>query len=302
MAVWDNIQLLFAAPQLVLQALVNGVVIGALFALAAYGMALVWGVMRVINIAQGEFVILGGYIGFTLYQNGAHPLWGIPAAAVLLFALGWILYRLIIWRIVDRDLFTSILATFGISIMIQQLMNLFFGADVQVADAGFDSILLLDGAVILPVIRIVSLGACVLAAIAMILLMRKTRMGRAIRATAQNARAAKILGVNTDRVYASTFALNAALCGVAGALAAMTFTIHPYIGLPYTVRSFMIVIVAGLGNLPGVVAAAMGLGTAEELSDYILGAEYRLAFVFSLLVVILVWRNRVLARKRMYLK
>ena len=302
MAVWDNIQLLFAAPQLLLLAALNGVVIGALFALAAYGMALVWGVMRVINIAQGEFVILGGYIAFFLYQNGAHPLWGVPLAAAVLFALGWGLYRLVIWRIVDRDLFTSILATFGISIMIQQLMNLFFGADVRIADADFGEFFWLDGAVVMPHIRVVSLFACAIVAAGVIALMQKTGMGRAIRATAENARAARILGVNTDRVYAATFALNASLCGVAGALAAMTFTIHPYIGLPYTVRSFMIVIVAGLGNLPGVIAAAMGLGTAEELSDYILGAEYRLAFVFSLLVVILVWRNRALARKRMYLK
>ena len=302
MTVWDNIQLLFAAPQLILQAVLNGAVIGAFFALAAYGMALVWGVMRVINIAQGEFVILGGYAAIFLYQNGVHPLWGLPFAAAALFALGWALYLLVIRRIVDRDLFTSILATFGISIMIQQLMNLLFGADVQVADAGFDSILMMDGAIVMPKIRLVSLLACALAAGAVIMLMKKTRMGRAIRATAQNARAAKILGVNTDRVYASTFALNAALCGVAGALAAMTFTIHPYIGLPYTVRSFMIVIVAGLGNLPGVIAAAMGLGTAEELSDYVLGAEYRLAFVFSLLVAVLIWRNRALEKKRMYLK
>ena len=302
MTVWDNVQLLFAAPQLVLQAAINGVVIGALFALAAYGMALVWGVMRIINIAQGEFVILGGYIAFFLYASGMHPLWGLPAAAVALFALGWALYRLVIWRIVDRDLFTSILATFGISIMIQQLMNLFFGADVRVADAGFGSFSLLDGAVIVPQIRALSLVACAVVAAAVVVAMRRSRMGRAIRATAQNARAARVLGVNTDRVYAATFALNAALCGAAGALAAMTFTIHPYIGLPYTVRSFMIVIVAGLGNLPGVVAAAAGLGTAEELSDYVLGAEYRLAFVFSLLVVILVWRNRTLARKRLRLE
>ena len=226
----------------------------------------------------------------------------MPVAAVALFALGWALYRLVIWRIVDRDLFTSILATFGISIMIQQLMNLFFGADVRVADAGFGSFSLLDGAVIVPQIRALSLVACAVVAAAVVVAMRRSRMGRAIRATAQNARAARVLGVNTDRVYAATFALNAALCGAAGALAAMTFTIHPYIGLPYTVRSFMIVIVAGLGNLPGVVAAAAGLGTAEELSDYVLGAEYRLAFVFSLLVVILVWRNRTLARKRLRLE
>ena len=302
MSVLDNIQLLINAPWLTAQALVNGLVIGALFALAAYGMALVWGVMKIINIAQGEFVILGGYVAFFLYQQNIHPLWGVPTAAVLLFLLGWLLYRLIIWRIINRDLFTSILATFGISIMIQQLMNLFFGADVQVAHANFGSFALFDGSLILPRIRLVSLGVCVLLALAVVVFMKRSKIGNAIRATAQNARAAQIMGVDADRVYATTFALNAALCGAAGALVAMTFTLHPYIGLPYTVRSFMIVIVAGLGNFPGVLAAAGGLGVAEELSDYIFGTEFRLAFVFSLLVLILVFRNWQLTKKRMYLK
>ena len=302
MSVLDNIQLLINAPWLTAQALVNGLVIGALFALAAYGMALVWGVMKIINIAQGEFVILGGYVAFFLYQQNIHPLWGVPTAAVLLFLLGWLLYRLIIWRIINRDLFTSILATFGISIMIQQLMNLFFGADVQVAHANFGSFALLDGSLIVPRIRLVALGVCVLLALAVVVFMKRSKIGHAIRATAQNARAAQIMGVDADRVYATTFALNAALCGAAGALVAMTFTLHPYIGLPYTVRSFMIVIVAGLGNFPGVLAAAGGLGVAEELSDYIFGTEFRLAFVFSLLVLILVFRNWQLTKKRMYLK
>ena len=302
MPIIDNIQLLISAPWLAGQAVVNGIVIGALFALAAYGMALVWGVMKIINVAQGEFVILGGYVAFYLYQNEIHPLWGLPLAAVLLFALGWALYKTVICRIVDRDLFTSILATFGISIMIQQLMNLSFGADVQTADAGFGSALLFDGALIMPHIRIAAFFAVAVVAAGVIVFMKTGKIGRAIRATAQNARAAKILGIDTDRVYAVTFAFNAALCGIAGALVAATFTIHPYIGLPYTVRSFMIVIVAGAGNLPGVIAAAFGLGAAEELSDYILGAEFRLAFVFSLLVAILVWRNYRLTKKRLYLK
>ena len=173
---------------------------------------------------------------------------------------------------------------------------------VQVADAGFDTLFLLDSTLTVPYIRLVTFAVCAVVATALILFMKKSKIGRAIRATAQNARAARVLGIDTDRVYAVTFALNAAICGVAGALVAMTFTIHPYIGLPYTVRSFMIVVVAGLGNLPGVIAAAVGLGTAEELSDYVLGAEFRLAFVFSLLVVILVFRNRQLAKKRLYLK
>jgi branched-chain amino acid transport system permease protein len=134
------------------------------------------------------------------------------------------------------------------------------------------------------------------------LFLKRSRMGQAIRATAQNARAARILGVATDQVYAWTFALNAAICGAAGALVAMTWIIHPYLGLPYTLRSFMIVIVAGLGNVGAVLGAGIGLSIAENFAGFILGTEYQAAFVFSLLVVILVWRRFWLGRERRYLQ
>lgn len=293
----DNLRLLADAPWLVVQALFDGIMVGALFALVAYGMALVWGVMKIINIVQGELVIIGGYIAYYLYDAGIHPLWGLPVAGVLLFALGWLLYETVIRRVVDRDVFVSILATFGLSILLQQLMNQFFGADVRLANAGFGTLTFTSG-LALPVIRIIGFVACALFAVLIVLFMRGTRTGMAIRATAQNARAAGIVGIRTHTAYAFTYALNAAICGVAGALIAMTFTIHPYIGLPYTVRSFMIVVMAGLGNLPGVILAGTGLGFAEQMADYVLGTEFRLAFIFSLLVVTLVVRNRRLARMR----
>ena len=298
---WQNLQLLWDAPWLIGQALLNGVIIGALFALVAYGMALVWGVMKIINIAQGEFVILGGYIAYYLTTLGIHPLWGVPVAGGVMFLLGGALYWTIISRVVGRDVFISILATFGLSILIQQLMNQVFGADVRLADSGFD-IWSFDWGGTLPAIRLVGFGVCLATAAAIILFMKKTRMGMAIRATAQNARAAKIVGIATHRTYALTYALNTAICGVAGVLVATILTIHPYIGLPYTVRSFMIVVVAGLGNLPGVIVSGVGLGFAEELSDFILGAEFRLAFIFSLLVLVLVWRNHRLVKQRAYLE
>lgn len=131
--------------------------------------------------------------------------------------------------------------------------------------------------------------------------MRKSRLGQAIRATAQNARAARILGVDTGRVYAMTYALNAAICGAAGALVAMIWVISPFGGLIYTVRSFMIVVLAGLGNLAGVVVAALGLGAAEQFVGFILGAQFQIAFIFLALVVILVLRSWRLRAQRRYL-
>ena len=294
--------LIFQAPILIVQASMDGILIGILFALIAYGMALQWGVMNIINIAQGDLVILGGYIAYTMYLAGIHPGWGVIISPIIMYFVGYGLYKLVINKVVDRDLFISILATFGIAIVMQQLMNFIFGADVVVAQSEYGTTMLFDNSVTLPNSKIFAAVISVIYAIALVIYMKKSKLGRAIRATAQNARAAKILGVDTEKVYAATFGINAALCGVAGALIAITLTLHPYVGLPYTVRSFMIVIIAGLGNLPAVAISGMGLGLFEEFADYILGTEFRIGAVFMLLVFILVYRRFKLSKKREYLK
>ena len=297
----DNLTLLFEAPSLAVQLLIDGVLIGAVFALAAYGLALVWGVMNIINVCQGEFVMLGGYVALYVARAGLSPFFGIPAAMIVLFVVGWLAYRLVIFRIVERDLFISLLATFGLSILIGQLMNLGFGANIETLDAHLGTWFLLGGMVTVAQIKVVALLVTLAIATLIVLFMRRSRLGQAIRATAQNARAARILGVDTDRVYAMTYALNAAICGAAGALVAMIWVISPFSGLIYTVRSFMIVVLAGLGNLVGVMVAALGLGAAEQFVGFILGAQFQIAFIFLALVVILILRSWRLRRHRRYL-
>jgi len=298
----SNLTVLFEAPMLALQLLVDGVLIGAIFCLAAYGMALVWGVMNVINIAQGEFVMLGGFVTLMVAEAGLHPLLGLPAAVLALYLLGWLLYRVVVFRVVDKDLFISLLATFGISIFLAQSANLLFGSDPQVAEAGLGSLSLFDGGLVVSRVKLVAFALALLLGVGLYLFLKRSRLGQAIRASAQNARAARLMGIDTDRVYATTYALNAAICGAAGSLVVMTWVIHPYIGLAYTIRSFMIVVVAGLGNLLGVIVAGVALGAVEISAGFVLGAEYQLAFVFSLLVVILLVRNFRLGRQRRYLK
>ena len=294
--------LLLQSGSLSVQLLLDGLLVGAIFALAAYGMALVWGVMNIINVSQGELVILGGYVTWLLSTLGIHPLFGIPVSGAVLFVVGWALYRTVMFRLIDRDLFVSLLATFGLSIVLQQVMNQVFGADLRNANAGLDSTLLLGDSVVLGNVKLVAFAVALVTAGLLVLFLRRSRAGRAIRATAQNARAARLVGVRTDRVYALAFALNAALCGVAGALVAMVWVIHPFIGITYTVRSFMIVVVAGLGNVASVAAAAAALGVAENFAGFSLGVEFQTAFVFSLLVVILVVRSYLLSRRRQVLR
>ena len=298
----DNLSLFVQYPPLALDVILNGLLIGAIFALAAYGMALVWGVLNIVNVVQGELVVLGGYITFVAVQWGMPPLLGLPLSAAAMFCIGWLIYRAVIFRVVDRDIFISILATFGLSILIQQLANALFGSDVRTVDADLGSLHLLGGAVTLAGIKLLAFVLALGAGGALWFFLRKARLGQAIRATAQDPRAARILGIDTDRVFAMTYALNAALCGAAGSLAVMAWTIHPYVGLPYTVRSFMVVVVAGVGNVAGVVAAGLGLGALENVAGFVFGVEFQIAFVFALMVVILVWRNAKAARKRSYLE
>ncbi|MBP0620875.1 branched-chain amino acid ABC transporter permease [Cupriavidus consociatus] len=296
-----DLTVLLQSPELNAQLVVDGLLAGAIFALAAYGMALVWGVMNLINVAQGELVMLGGYMVIWLVGRGMPAPLAVPLAAALMYAVGWGLYRIVIFRLVERDLFVSVLATFGLSIVLQQLANLVFGADVRTLDAGFGS-LFLPGGLVVPKVKLAAFAAALALGAALMLFLRHSRRGQAIRATAQNARAARVLGVDTDRVYATTFALNAAICGAAGGLVAMTWIIHPYLGLPYTVRAFMIVVVAGLGSMLPVLGAAGGLGIAENYAGFLLGAEYQTAFLYALLVAILVSRNLMQRRHRGYLR
>jgi branched-chain amino acid transport system permease protein len=286
-----NIAILGAAPVLNLGLLIDGLLIGSIFALAAYGLALVWGVMNVKNLAQGDFIMLGGYITWSLGNHGINPLFGVGAAFVLLWCFGWVLYRTVISKVITRDLFTSLLATFGIAIVIQQTLNLAVGPDTQSAHSSLPIWSFAGGLISVSGTRVLGFVLAILLALAVVLFMRNSRMGQAIRATAQDARAARVVGIDTEKVYAFTFCLNAAICGAAGALVALVWNVQPFLGTTYSIRLFVIVTAAGFGNLPGVIAAGFGMGVFEQFGGFLLGAEFQQALIVILLLGVLGYRQ-----------
>ncbi len=290
----QNFNLLIQFPIVNLKVIIDGVMVGALFALAAFGLAMVWGVMNVKNLAQGDLVIAGGYIAwFSSTQMGAysiHPLLGVPLAFVIMWGVGWICYKLIINRVIERDLFTSLLATFGLAIMIAQLLNLLFGSDTQSVKLPYDTLYFADGLIDVPMAKLIGVGMALVLGVGVVLFMWYSRMGQAIRATAQDPRAARVLGIDTDKVYAFTFSLNAAICGAAGAIIVMVWVIQPFYGIVYSIRAFVVVTAAGLGNLPGVVAAGLGLGVLEQYGGLIFGIGYQQAIAVLLLLLVLMLR------------
>jgi len=297
-----NIGLLFEFPVVNLKIVIDGVMIGALFALAAYGLALVWGVMNVKNLAQGDIVISGGYVSWWLVEQGFPALLGVPAAFIVMWGIGWIVYKLVISRVIERDLFTSLLATFGLAIMMAQILNLLFGSDTQSVDLGYDTLYFADGLIDIPIAKLIGVIMAALLAAGVIIFMKSSRMGQAIRATAQDARAARVLGIDTEKVYAFTFSLNAAICGAAGAIIVMVWLIQPFYGITHSIRAFVIVTAAGLGNLPGVIAAGLGIGALEQYGAHIFGIGYQQAIAVMLLLLVLLIRLIQQLRVRQVLK
>ena len=295
----DNLQLLFVwAPIINLQVILDGIFVGAVFALSAYGLALVWGVMNIKNLAQGDFVIMGGYLALSLHYLGIPlPLILIIVVAIM-FVFGWGIYILIIRRIIDQDMFVSLLATFGLSLLLQQVINLFYGPEVQTIDMKMGAYDAFDYMVSIPYSKVLSLILAAIITICVVLFMKRSRMGQAIRATAQDPRAARVLGIDTDRVYAFTFAFNAALCGAAGVLVSIIWVIQPFYGITYSVRSFAIVTAAGLGNLPGVISAAFGIGLFEKYTGMILGTAYEVDAPVAILLIVLIIRQINMKRNR----
>ncbi len=286
----SNISLLFEFPVVNLKIVIDGVMIGALFALAAYGLALVWGVMNVKNLAQGDFVIAGGYTAWWFANQGLPPLLGVPLAFIVLWVVGWIIYKLVISRVIERDLFTSLLATFGIAIMMAQILNLMFGSDTQSISLEYKTLYFFDGFIDVPIAKLLGVLMATALAAGVIIFMKSSRMGQAIRATAQDARAARVLGIDTEKVYAFTFSLNSAICGAAGAIIVMVWVIQPFYGITHSIRAFVIVTAAGLGNLPGVIAAGLGIGAMEQYGAHIFGIGYQQAIAVLLLLIVLIVR------------
>ena len=254
--------------------------------------------MNVKNLAQGDFVIMGGFIALGLHEYlGIHPIISIPIVLILMFAYGWAVYKLIIKRVIDNDMFVSLLATFGLSLLMQQVMNLIYGPEVRIIDPELPIYEFFDF-ITVPMAKIISLILAAIFALIITIFMKKSRMGQAIRATAQDARAARVLGINTDNVYAFTFALNAAICGVAGVMVSIIWVLQPFYGITYSLRTFAIVTAAGLGNLPAVIGTGFVLGLIEKYTSIILGVEYEIAAAVVMLLVVLMWRQIQMRKNR----
>jgi branched-chain amino acid transport system permease protein len=273
------------------QILVNGILLGGLYGLMALGMALVWGVLNIVNLAHGSFIMLGGYAVYYLFTFvGIDPLLALPLGMLIMFVFGFLVQRYIINFIVGSALLNTLLITFGLDVVMTYLAQLVFSADFRTINPSYAGSNVALGGVVIPLVRLAGFFIAFMLAGTLWWVLNVTSLGRAIRATAQNLVAARLYGVNPRILYPVTFGLGAALTGAAGGLYGMVAQLTPYIGAELTAKSFVIAIIGGLDNPFRVVLGGCVIGIAEAFGAVYFGPTYTNVISFGLLVLILVIR------------
>lgn len=286
---------------LYLQVLLNGLVLGGLFACIAAGFSLVWGVLNVINILHGSFIVLGAYAawyGHALW--GIHPFVSILLVAPLFFALGYVIQSGLLNRVIAAPVLLTLTLTFGLDLMLSNAMLAAFKADFRklVLDPPLGVLSL--GNIVLPVDRLAAMGLALLLTLLLYLVLSRSRTGRAIVAVRMDREAASLMGVNVYRTYAITFGLGALMAGVAGPLIAMIFPISPLTGPVYLGKAFVVCVLGGLGSVPGAMVGGLVLGVVESFAALFFGPEHAVTVAFALLIAMLVFRPTGLLGRKGY--
>ena len=276
---------------LFLQFIINGLIIGGAYALIGIGLTLIFGIMNVVNFAHGEMYMLGAYFLFTFFSMlGINFYVSIVFAIAAVMVVGFVCEKLILRPLRGRSIETLMLAMIGLSLLFQNVAMLVWSPIPEAIESpSAMPALIIGGLYFLPQ-RILIVGIAFMLVILTHLLLKKTKMGKALRATFLDPEAAALMGIDTNHVYSFTFTLGAGLAGAAGALLAPIFTVHPYIGNLANLKAFAIVIIGGLGSFAGAVAAGLLLGVAESLGAAYVSSGYQEAVGFVLLIIILIFR------------
>lgn len=276
------------ATDLLIQTLVNGILLGGIYAVAALGLSLVFGIMDIVNLAHGHLLMIGGYVAIILFSmSGMTPLVGMLAAMVLLFVIGIVIQKLLLNSVVDEGLEQPIIVLFGVALVFQNLGRYFLGGNAQSAEIGIPGQAFSIGPAFFSFPRTVTFVTAVLLVLVTWVFMQYTTTGKAIRATSQNRTAAKYMGINTDRIYVLTLGIGSALAGAAGALLSMLFPIDPFVGWSYLLKAFAVVVLGGVGSIIGTLVGGILLGVSENLGALAFGGSYRDIVVFTIFLFVL---------------
>jgi branched-chain amino acid transport system permease protein len=278
--------------------LINGVLTGLVYGLSALGLSVIFGVIRIVNFAHGEMMVIGMFLALVLFRwLGFDPLMSIPVAVILLFFVGYALQAVVIKRVAHLADYMQFLLLAAIAIIIVSACLMIFGPDAQSAQTDYSLDTYAIGDIIIDKVRIYAAVAAVAVASLLLLFFRYTATGKAIRACADNYLGALVVGLNVDRLYALTFGIGAACLGAAGCIILLLVDVHPYLAPSYTLLAFVIVIVGGMGSLAGALLGGILIGVSEALAGFMIDPSFKTAFSFALLIIVLLVRPQGLLGK-----
>ncbi|HSC69880.1 MAG TPA: branched-chain amino acid ABC transporter permease [Candidatus Methylomirabilis sp.] len=262
------------------QQIVFGVLVGSLYGLAAAGLSLVFGVLKILNVAHGELIMVGGYASFWIFALlGVDPFLALLLTLPIMLVVGFFLYHGLFAFVAasaeEARIRNSLLIGFGLTLVFHNLAVLFWTADERGITTAYSGQVIRAWGLVFPILRLGGLLAAFLVILGLHLFLSRTYLGKAIRATAEDWEAATLMGINIDKTYRVAFALGVASAGVAGTLVTIGYSVSPAIGLEWTLKALIVVVLAGLGSMLGTFVGGLLLGVAESASTILLGGAYR---------------------------
>ncbi len=274
-----------------LQTLVNGILIGGVYAAYSAGFSLIFGVMDVINLAHGELLMLGAFTSYWLFVlSKIDPYLTIPISGILLFFFGYFIQKFLINRVIEKPPVMSYILTFGIHLVLTYTAVKLWTHDFRSITTSYSSANFEICGIVIPLTKFTTFILAVLIIFFLFFLLEKTDLGRAIRATSQNKKVAQLLGVNIKKIYALTFAIGSAITGIAGAAISPFVIIYPEMGLNYTIIAFCVVVLGGMGYIPGALVGGIVLGIIQAFAVTYINAEVSVAITFFLLYLMLIFK------------
>jgi branched-chain amino acid transport system permease protein len=273
------------------QAVVNGLLIGGIYALVSIGVSLIFGVVKIVNFAQGEFVMIGMYISFFLATSfGIDPLVSLAVSMPTLFVIGVALQHFLIRRVLALGDMPQIFLTFAISLLLLNLSLLLFTANYRTVETPYSDTAIQIGGIYLALAKLIAFAVAMLLSALLWLFLRATDLGKAMRAAAQNRDVAMLMGINPDRVFCVAVGVALALAGAAGSLLMPFYPAYPMVGQVFVLMAFVAVVLGTLGNISGALIASLMMGVAESLGIQFVGADSGLIVVFLMLLLTLAVR------------
>ncbi len=284
--------------EILLQTLASGILIGLIYALVAIGLTMIFGVMDIVNFAHGEFLMLGMYSTFWLFSLYAlDPLVTLPLTVLMLFAFGVLLYRLLIVRIINAPMLSQIFATFGLMILLRGVAQFFWKSDFRsIENSSVSGTVKFVGVQLGQPQLVAGFGAIVITGLIYFFLHR-TRLGAALEATASDKEAARLMGIDSHKMFSLAWGIGAACAGAAGALLATFFPIFPDVGANFILLAFVVVNLGGFGSVTGAFWAGILVGVIEVMGGLLLGPQYKTAIVLALFLGVLMLRPQGLMGK-----